>query len=94
MTPYKRDTVARVMYNMPSGLVNKGCLMQEQKFTDEQKMEIALYLLSGRLLRGEVCRKYSISSNCSYKLKDRAMEIIRQGMSCLPRRSSAEVDSP
>jgi len=64
--------------------------MREQKFTDEQKMEVALDLLSGKLSHGEVCRKYGISS--TYKLKDRAMEILRQGMRRPPGRPSAEVD--
>lgn len=66
--------------------------MREQKFTDEQKMEIALDLLSGKLSHGEVCRKYGISSTYAYKLKDRAMEILRQGMSRPSGRPSAEVD--
>jgi transposase-like protein len=66
--------------------------MREQKFTDEQKMEIALDLLSGKLSHGEVCRKYGISSTYAYKLKDRAMEILRQGMRRPPGRPSAEVD--
>ena len=66
--------------------------MREQKFTDEQKMEIALDLLSGKLSHGEVCRKYSISSTYAYKLKDRAMEILRQGMSRPPGSPCAEVD--
>jgi len=66
--------------------------MREQKFTDEQKMEVALDLLSGKLSHGEVCRKYGISSTYAYKLKDRAMEILRQGMRRPPGRPSAEVD--
>ncbi len=66
--------------------------MREQKFTDEQKMEIALDLLAGKLSHGEVCRKYGISSTYAYKLKDRAMEILRQGMRRPPGRPSAEVD--
>jgi len=66
--------------------------MREQKCTDEQKMEVALDLLSGKLSHGEVCRKYGISSTYAYKLKDRAMEILRQGMRRPPGRPSAEVD--
>jgi len=66
--------------------------MREQKFTDEQKMEIALDLLSGKLSHGEVCRKYGISSTYAYKLKDRAMEILRQGMSRPFGKPSAEVE--
>jgi transposase-like protein len=66
--------------------------MREQKFTDEQKMEIALDLLSGKLSHGGVCRKYGISSTYAYKLKDRAMEILRQGISRPPGKPSAEVE--
>ena len=50
------------------------------KFTDEQKLEIALDLLSGKLSHGEVCRKYGISSTYAYKVKDRAIELLRQGI--------------
>ena len=32
------------------------------KFTDEQKLQIALDLLAGKLSHAEVCRKYDISS--------------------------------
>ena len=50
------------------------------KFTEEQKVEIALDLLSGKLSHGEVCRKYDISSTYAYKLKDRALEVLREGV--------------
>lgn len=50
------------------------------KFTDEQKFEIALDLISGTLLHAEICRKWDISSTYAYKLKDRALEILRQGI--------------
>jgi len=50
------------------------------KFTDEQKVEIALDLLSGKLSHAEVCRKYGISSTYAYKVKDRAIELLRQGI--------------
>ena len=50
------------------------------KFTDEQKLEVALDLLSGKLSHAEVCRKYDISSTYAYKLKDRAQEILREGI--------------
>ena len=39
------------------------------KFTDEQKHEIALELLSGKLLHGEICRKHGLSATYAYKLK-------------------------
>ena len=50
------------------------------KFTEEQKVEIALDLLSGKLSHAEVCRKYGISSTYAYKVKDRAIELLRQGI--------------
>jgi len=50
------------------------------KFTDEQKMEIALDLISGKLSHAEVCRKWDISSTYAYKLKDRALEVLRAGI--------------
>ncbi len=50
------------------------------KFTDEQKLQIALDLLAGKHSHAEICRKYDISSTYAYKLKDRAFEIIREGI--------------
>ncbi len=47
------------------------------KFTDEQKFQVALDLLAGQLSHVEVCRKYDISSTYAYKLKDRALEVLR-----------------
>ena len=55
-------------------------MSREEKFTDEQKYEIALDLVSGRVSYSEICRKWDISSTYAYKLKDRAMELLRQGM--------------
>ena len=62
------------------------------KFTDDQKMEIALELLSGKMSHSEVCRKWDISSTYAYKLKDRAMELLRSGMSRPAGRPSGEVE--
>jgi len=50
------------------------------KFTDEQKYEIALELISGQLSHAEVCRKWGISSTYAYKLRDRALDLLRQGI--------------
>lgn len=50
------------------------------KFTDEQKLQIALDLLAGKLSHAEICRKYDISSTYAYKLKDRAIENLREGI--------------
>jgi len=54
--------------------------MKDPKFTDEQKYEIAVDLVSGKLSHAEICRKWGISSTYAYKLKDRALELLRQGM--------------
>lgn len=58
------------------------------KFTKEQKLEIALELISGKLSLNEVCRKHSISSTYAYKLKDRALELLRQGIDHAAERPS------
>ena len=61
------------------------------KFTDEQKLQIAMYLLGGTLSHAEVCRKYDISATYAYKLKDRALEILREqiGRQASPMRRSS-----
>lgn len=55
-------------------------MARESKFTDEQKLEIVLEMLSGKVSHGEVCRKYGISATYAYKLKDRGLEILRAGI--------------
>ena len=62
------------------------------KFTDEQKVEIALDLLRGQLSHAEVCRKYDISSSHAYKLKDRALDLLREGMGRPPGKPDAAVE--
>ena len=62
------------------------------KFTKDQKLEIALELLRGQLSHAEVCRKYDISSTYAYKLKDRAFELIRDGISRPPGKPDAAGD--
>ena len=62
------------------------------KFTDEQKLEIALDLLSGKVSHAEVCRKWDISSTYAYKLKDRALEVLRKGIGRPAGRPSGEVE--
>jgi transposase-like protein len=66
--------------------------MPQRKFTDEQKFEIAMELLSGKLSHAEVCRKYDISATYAYKLKDRAMEVLRKGIGRPSGRPDAEVE--
>ena len=51
-----------------------------RKFTDEQKYEIALDLMRGKFSHAEVCRKWTISSTYAYKLKDRALDLLRKGI--------------
>ena len=55
-------------------------MARASKFTDEQKYEIALDLISGKLSHTEVCRKWEISSTYAYKLKDRALDMLRDGI--------------
>ena len=55
-------------------------MARESKFTEEQKLEIVLELLGGKLSHSEVCRKYGISATYAYKLKDRGLEVLRAGI--------------
>lgn len=57
---------------------------KEPKFSDDQKFQIALELISGTLGHAEICRKYNISSTYAYKLKDRALELLRRGIGRQP----------
>ena len=50
------------------------------QFTDEQKLEIVLELLSNKVSHAEVYRKWYISITYAYKLKDRALEVLRKGI--------------
>lgn len=50
------------------------------KFTDEQKLEVAMDLITGKMTQSEICRKYDISSTYAYKLKDRALLILRENI--------------
>ena len=67
-------------------------MARASKFTDEEKLEIALELISGKASLSEVCRKYDISSTYAYKLKDRAMEVLRQGIGRPAGRPDPETD--
>jgi len=62
------------------------------KFTDEQRLEVALDMLSGKMSVSEICRKWDIGATYAYKLKDRAVELLRNGISKPAGRSSAEVE--
>jgi len=59
----------------------RRCFMSRpSKFTDDQKYQVALDLLAGNISHAEICRKYDISSTYAYKIKDRAMDILREGI--------------
>jgi transposase-like protein len=66
--------------------------MREGKFTDAQKFEIALEMISGKLSQSEVCRKWGISTTYAYKLKDRALAAMRAGVVRPAGKPSAEVE--
>ncbi len=67
-------------------------MFKASKFTDEQKYEIALELLSGKISHAEICRKWNISSTYAYKLKDRALELLRNGISKPVGKPTADVE--
>ena len=62
------------------------------KFTDEQKLEIALELLAGKLSHAEICRKWDVSSTYAYKLKDRAVQVLGKSIGRPAGRPSGEVE--
>jgi hypothetical protein len=66
---------------------------REPKFTDEQKYEIALDLVSGKLSHAEVCRKWQVSATYAYKLKDRALDLLREGMGRPVGKPDAKVEA-
>ncbi len=63
------------------------------KFTDEQKLQIALELISGKASHAEVCRKYDISATYAYKLKDRALDVLRLGIGQPAGKPDAQVET-
>ena len=64
---------------------------KQSKLTKEQKIQIALDLLAGKLSNAEICRKYGISMSYMYKLRDRALEILRENMDKTPGKPDEEV---
>jgi transposase-like protein len=68
-------------------------LPKPMKFTDEQKFEITMELISGKSSHGEVCRKWGISSTYAYKLKDRALDILRAGIGHPVGKPSSDMDA-
>ena len=68
-------------------------MARERKFTEQQKYEIALELIGGKLSQSEICRKHGISSTYAYKLRDRALESIREGINRTnPKQPQREVE--
>jgi len=67
-------------------------MARASKFTDEQRFEIALDMLSGKMSVSEVCRKWDIGSTYAYKLKDRAVELLRAGIGKSVGRPSGQVE--
>jgi transposase-like protein len=49
------------------------------KFTEEERYRLVLDILSDKT-HAEVCRSWNISSNYYYKLKDKAHEILKAGL--------------
>ena len=49
-------------------------------------------MISGKVSHSEVCRKYDISATYAYKLKDRALETLRQGIGRPTGKPDAEVE--
>jgi len=68
-------------------------MAKQAKFSDEQKYEIALDLMSGKVSHAELCRKWRISSTYAYKLKDRALELLRQGMARPAGKANVETET-
>jgi len=67
-------------------------MARESRFTDEQKMEMVLEMLAGKLSIGEVCRRYEISTTYAYKLKDRALEVLRAGIGHAAGKGDAKME--
>ena len=65
-------------------------MARASKFTNEQKYEIAMDLISGKLSNAEICRKWGISSTYAYKLKDRALDMLREGIGSPQGKPDAE----
>jgi hypothetical protein len=67
-------------------------MARASKLTEEQRLEIALEMLAGKMTVPEVCRKWNISSAYAYKLKDRAIELLRNGIGRPAGRVSGKVE--
>ena len=67
-------------------------MAKASRFTDEQRVEIALEMLSGKMSISEVCRKWDIGTTYAYKLKDRALELLRAGIGKPAGRPSNELE--
>lgn len=54
--------------------------MRASQFTTEQKAEIVLAVLSGRVGMAELCREHQVSSTAVYKWRDQAVEAMTRGL--------------
>jgi len=50
------------------------------KFTEDERYRLVLDILNEKLSHAEVCRNWNISSNYYYKLRDKALEILKAGL--------------
>ena len=76
----RKEVVDFLEYGQQQHSPRRCQMPKASKFSDEQKVEIALELLGGKLSHAEICRKYDISPTYAYKLKDRALELLRSGI--------------
>ena len=64
---------------------------KQARFTDEQKYEIVLDLLAGRLSHPEICRQHGVSSTYAYKLRDRGHDILKSYIGSARATGSTEI---
>jgi transposase-like protein len=67
-------------------------MAKASRFTDEQRVGIALEMLCGKVSVSEVCRKWDIGATYAYKLKDRALELLRTSIGKPAGRPSGEIE--
>ncbi len=67
-------------------------MARDPKFTEEQKYKTAVEFVSGMLSHSDICRKWDISPTYAYKLKDRALDLLRQGMGRPTGKPDAQVE--
>jgi len=63
--------------------------MGTTELTDEQKTQIALDMLEGRMSHARICRKWGISRDCACRIRDHAIDLLLKEM----KRSSRDIDN-